>query len=284
MHRIGLIGVGFVGKLFTDSLRDADYPLTVHDVDESKTEYAVERGAEAGESSADVAERSDVVVLALPGREEVASVMEEDGVLRALDAGQIVIDTTTTGPETAARYESRCAERDVGFLSAPLTRSAPNEGVHMMVGGNEREYEEATDLFDCLSAAHRRIGDAAAAQTFKLMLQLRYAGHRAIDAEIVEFGRDNGVDPRLLNEFLGMDVWEEYFGDEFEQEIEGMGGRRIWQKDIGYAVDLARRTDTAIPLSSDVHEAYKATARSAGADQGHAAAIVEHWRRLNGSN
>lgn len=284
MRRIGLIGVGFVGRLFVDELLEADYPLTVYDIDESKIEYATDRGAKAGENPADVVEQSNVVIFALPGHEEVISVMEEDDVLDTLDNGQIVVDTTTTGPKIAARYENRCAEHDIGFLSAPLTRSAPTEGVHMMVGGDKHEYEEMTDVLDCLSAAHRRIGDAADAQTFKLMLQLRYAGHRAIDAEIVEFGRDNGVDPHLLNEFLGMDIWEEYFDDEFEQDIEGMGGRRIWHKDIGYAVDLARQTDTAIPLSSDVHEAYKATARSVGPDQGHAAAIIEYWQRLNGGD
>lgn len=151
-----------------------------------------------------------------------------------------MIDATTTGPETADRYVRRSAERDVGFVSAPLTRSAPNEGVHMMAGGSKENYRRAAPILDRISAAHRRIGDAGDAQTFKLMLQLRYAGHRAIDAEIVEFGCDNGVDPRLLNEFLRMDVWERYFGDDFDREIEGSGGRRIWQKDVGYAVDLAR--------------------------------------------
>lgn len=282
MSGIGLIGVGFVGKLFVDKLCEADYTLTVYDVDKTQVDYATARGATAVESPATVAEQSESVILALPGRREVEAVMESrDGLLDAATPGQLIIDTTTTGPEIAVEYEQQCADQDVGFISAPLTRNAPG-GIHMMVGGSEQHYRNAVDILDCLSAAHKRIGEIGDGQTFKLMLQLRYAGHRAIDAEIVAFGRDNGVDPGLLSSFLGLDLWEKYLHDDFEQDIEGMGGRRIWQKDIGYALDVARRNDTALPLSSDVYEAYKATARSAGPDEGHAAAIIQYWQRLNG--
>jgi 3-hydroxyisobutyrate dehydrogenase-like beta-hydroxyacid dehydrogenase len=284
MSQIGLIGVGFVGKLFVDRLRKADYPVTVYDVDEMQIEYATERGAQAVGNPAAVAEQAEIVVLALPGRREVEAVMEsEDGLLDAVASGQLIIDTTTTGPETAVKYERRCADQDVGFISAPLTRNAPG-GIHMMVGGNEQNCRKATDILDCLSAAHKRIGEIGDGQTFKLMLQLRYAGHRAIDAEIVAFGRDNGVNPRLLSEFLGLELWEKYLSNDFEQEIEGMGGRRIWQKDVGYALDVARQNNTALPLSSGVHEAYKATARVSDSNEGHAAAIIQYWQRLNGQN
>lgn len=283
MKQIGLVGVGFVGKLFVDALREADRPLTAYDADDAQTAYARERGATAAASPADVAREADVVLLSLPGRGEVADVMEgDDGLLGALSEGQVVVDTTTTGPETAERYAAACADRGAGFLTAPLTRSAPREGVMMMVGGDADTYRDVADTLDRISDDHTRIGDPGDAQTFKLMLQLRYAGHRAVDAEIVEFGRDNGVDPRLLNEFLGMDVWERYFDGDFAPDIEGLGGLAIWHKDIGYALDVARENDTATPLSGDVHEAYKAAVRAAGPDEGHAAAVVRYWRRLNG--
>lgn len=283
MTTIGLVGVGFIGKLFVDSLVEAERSFVAYDIDESKVEYAEDRGGERADSPAAVAERAETVVLSLPGAPEVKAVMEsEDGVLDELEAGDFVVDTTTTGPETALEYEQRCADRDVGYLTAPLTRGAADPGIHMMVGGTEANYREGAEVLDVLSAAHTRIGDPGDAQRFKLMIQLRYAGREAVDAEVVAFGADLGVDPELMNDFLGLGVEERYFGDDFAQDIEGLGGLRIWHKDIGYALDVASEANVATPLTDDVYEAYKHTMRRIGEDEGHAAAIVRHWRRLNG--
>jgi len=283
MQSIGLIGVGFVGKLFVDSLREEEYPLTVFDIDRSQTEYAVERGADAVESPAEVAEVSDVILVAVPGTPEVEWIMEGEGnLLPALEPGQVVLDSTTTNVETALEYEAECGKRDVHWVSAPLTRAAPVEGIHMMVGGTEENYRAAADVIETVSARHIRFDDVEEALRFKYMLQIRYAAHTAVDAEIVEFARDSGVDARPLQEFLGMDIAENFFEDDYTQDIEGLGGLAIWNKDLGYALDIARKDDVAMPLTSLVHEAYKHGARVAGPDEGHATTIARYWRALNG--
>lgn len=287
MTHIGLIGVGFIGKLFVDDLRGAEYSLTVYDIDESQLDYAAERGAERASSPTEVAAAADIVILALPGYPEVRTVMGDgdgQGLLGVLEPGQCVIDTTTTGPETAADYQQKCAAREVGFVTAPLTRNAPGSGIHMMVGGSPADYDAVESVLDTISTAHTRIGDARDAQTFKLMIQMRYAGQQAIDAEIVEFGRNNGIDPSLMNEFLGMDVWERYFTLDFSPTIEGLGGLAIWHKDLGYALSLAQETNTATPLTSTVHEAYKSAIEAADEDEGHAAATIRYWRHHNGAD
>jgi 3-hydroxyisobutyrate dehydrogenase-like beta-hydroxyacid dehydrogenase len=282
MQHVGLVGVGFIGKLFVDSIADADLSLSVYDVDPGQAAYATERGANSCESPAEVARAADAVVLSVPGAPEVREVMEgENGALPELDPDQLVVDTTTTGPEVAREYERKCGDRNVTYLTAPLTRGAADPGIHMMVGGTEEAYAEAGDLLDVLSAAHARVGDPGQAQTFKLGIQLRYAGREALDAEVVSFVSDNGVDPGIMNDFLGFGVDERYFGDDFSQTIEGLGGLRIWHKDIGYALELAHDTGSALPLSSDVHEAYKHAVRSIDDDEGHAAALIRYWRRLN---
>lgn len=283
MNRIGIIGVGVIGKLFVDRLSETDRSVVVHDVEESQEAYAVERGASRAESPRDLAERTDAVVMALPGTPEVEATMEgDDGIVAALEAGQLVVDATTTLPETSIAVESICDERGAAFVEAPITGAAPRDGWQMMVGGSEESYEVASDLLDDLCDDHVRIGEAGTATTFKLALQMRYAGHNAVDAEVVEFLRDNGVDPEPLNDFLGMGVWENYFTDDFGQEIEGLGGLAIWHKDVGYARRVAHETGTALPINAVVHEAYKATMRDVREDEGHAAALIGYWRKLNG--
>ncbi|WP_436924255.1 NAD(P)-dependent oxidoreductase [Halosimplex amylolyticum] len=282
MPTVGLIGVGYIGKTFLDRLAETKYEVVAYDVDPTQIDAAAEQGATPAESPADATGRSEFVVLALPGTPEVEAVMESaDGILRALADGQTVVDVTTTHPDTSRDCEAWCEERGASFVEAPITRAAPRDGAHMMVGGSDQSYESARDLIDVLSDDHLHVGEAGSATVLKLALQMRYAGQNALDAEIVEFTRDNGVDPAHLRDFFGMDVWEQYLDREFGQDIEGLGGLAIWHKDIGYAREVARENDTALPINAAVHEAYKATVRRAGPDEGHAATLLRYWELLN---
>ncbi|WP_123534702.1 NAD(P)-dependent oxidoreductase [Halosimplex salinum] len=282
MPTVGLIGVGYIGKTFLDRLADTEYDVVAYDVDESQIEAAAERGATAAESPADATDRADLLVLALPGTPEVEAVMQSaDGILSALSAGQTVVDVTTTHPDTSRDCETWCEERGASFVEAPITRAAPRDGAHMMVGANDDAYESARELVELLSDDHLHVGPVGKATILKLALQMRYAGQNALDAEIVEFTRDNGVDPAHLRDFFGMDVWDRYIERDFSQGIEGLGGLAIWHKDVGYARDVAREGNTALPIGAAVHEAYKATVRRTGPDDGHAATLLRYWELLN---
>lgn len=282
MRDIGIIGVGFIGKRFLDSLSEAGHDLTVFDIDPSQEAYAAERGASVADTPADVAASSDVVLMALPGTPEVEATVEgEDGLLSGLDPDAVVVDSTTTKVETALEYQARCEERGVHWVSAPLTRAAPVEGIHMMIGGSEESYEAAKEVIETVSVRHIRFESVERTMHFKYMLQIRYAAHNAVDAEVVAFAREGGVDPRPLNEFLGMDIAEKLFEDDYTQDNEGLGTVAIWDKDLGYALDVARTDDIAMPLTSLVHEVYKHANRAADEGEGDAATIARYWRALN---
>lgn len=282
MNDIGLLGVGYIGSMFLDELLEAGYDVSVVDVDDEQVRAATERGASHADTPAELARGVDAVVVALPGSPEVEATVEgEDGLLAGLAAGQVVVDATTTLPETSVACERLCRDRDVHFVEAPITGGSPRPGYHVMVGGTETAYDAARELLDVICDDHVRIGDVGDATVFKLALQLRYAGQQAVDAEVVEFCRDSGVDPAPLNEFLELGVWDRYFTGEYEQAIQGLGGLAIWHKDVGYARQVARENGTALPLAAVVQEAYKATTRRVDEDEGHAAAVIEYWRTLN---
>jgi 3-hydroxyisobutyrate dehydrogenase-like beta-hydroxyacid dehydrogenase len=276
---VGLIGAGFIGKRFVDALIDAGHDVVVYDVDRTQSEAAVERGARAADGPAAVGEASEVVVLAVPGAPEVHATLDE--LLPALAPGELVVDTSTTGPEAAARAEERCRGADMEFLTAPLTRAAPAGGIHFMVGGDPATYEAATDLLGTLGREHTRIGDPRRAQSFKLCLQLRYAGHEAVDAEVVAAARALGADPEPYRDYLGMELAEGYFTGDFSQDIEGMGGLAIWRKDLGYLLDVAHEENVATPLAAAIHDAYKHASRVATEEEGNSSTLLRHWRRLN---
>ncbi|MFB6119604.1 MAG: NAD(P)-dependent oxidoreductase [Halobacteriaceae archaeon] len=283
--QVGLIGAGHIGGLLADAILATDHSLVVHDVEESQVTPLVDRGASSAPGPAAVGEHCDAVLLALPGAPEVTAVALESGLLDALDPGDSLIDTSTTGPDAAERVAEAAADRDVTFVSAPVTRGGPgpDDGLHAMVGGTEAAHAAVTDLLDVVTLDHAHVGDAGTAQRFKLLLQLRYAGQAAVDAEVVAAGRDLDVPVELLADFLDLDVSERLLDGDFSPAIPGMGGFAIWQKDLGYLLDVTTETGTATPLASEIHAAYTHADRVKTEDERHAAAIRYHWRRLNGA-
>jgi len=282
MDTIGLVGVGYIGSEFLDRLLAAEFEVIAYDIEDDALDRAAELGASPVESPQAVATGSDAVVLALPGSPAVeATIDADDGLLDGLSTEQLVVDATTTHPDTSVVAAERCEEVGAVYVEAPITGGAPREGYQMMVGGTAERYEAATPLLDVLSDAHVRVGLIPDGTILKLGLQMRYAGRAALDAEIVEFTRDNGVDPALYTDFFGMDVSDRYLVGNFSQAIEGLGGLAIWHKDIGYAREFAAENGTALPLNAVVHEAYKATTRRADPDEGHAAALIQYWLALN---
>ena len=97
MAELGFIGLGIMGSRMAARLIAAGHTLVVHDINEAAVAEIVAKGASAAKSAADVASRSDVVLLSLPKPDVVEAVMTgADGGIGGTRA-QTVIDTSTTG-------------------------------------------------------------------------------------------------------------------------------------------------------------------------------------------
>lgn len=269
-----------MGERYLGRLIDSEHEVTVHDVDREKVDAAVEAGAQAASSSAEATHAVEHVVLAVPTHDAVEAVMEgEDGVLAALEADQVVVDTGTFRPRFCRRYARRCRQIGADYLDAPVTRSGD---ITAMVGGALESYEAAEPVLSTIAGRHRRVGDVGSGQILKLMRQIIGAGYDAACAEAVELGRDVGVEPELLNDFLDMEVNELFFGDDFAIEHEGgVGAMTLRSKDLACAVDAAADSGTALPITEAASEAHRTAVRYGHDDPEYHEAIVRYWRLLN---
>ncbi len=150
MERIGLIGLGNVGGGFARTLREAGCPLTVLDKDPDKLKPALALGADAAATPGEVADKTQIIILSLPGSPPVEAVMEgPDGILTHLRKDQLVIDTGTTRPQTDIHYETLCRASGAGLIDAPIT--GRSKGWIMMVGGSESDFNKARALLSSLT-------------------------------------------------------------------------------------------------------------------------------------
>jgi 3-hydroxyisobutyrate dehydrogenase-like beta-hydroxyacid dehydrogenase len=253
----------------------AHYPLTVLDLDTAKVTAATDQGATAAQTPGEVAEHSDIIILALPGSPAVDAVMQgETGILSHLRAGQLVIDTGTTRPATDKLYAKLCAEKGAGLIDAPLTwRKA---GQIIMVGGTVEDYARAEEVLKILSYKLKHIGPIGSGQALKAINQCMQAGRLAVNAECFEFAKMQGLDPHLIKDYLEYDIPDAFFTDEFV----GGGHLLLHYKDLLYAMEIAHDSGAQIPITSLIHEIFKTTAIS-GDPRWFQLGIIHYWRRLN---
>jgi len=201
MTRVGFVGLGNMGGRIARRIVEAGQPVLGYDLDEKRAEAA---GASAAASVAEVIEGSDVVLLSLPDSRAVeAVVLGEDGILAHGREGQIVIDLSTSAPESTVRLHARLAERGVSFVDAGISggAAAADKGtLTIMAGGPAGVLDDLGWLFEPFTAKLVNMGASGAGHTTKLLNNFLNAVSLAATAEVMVAGRKAGLDlGRLLD-------------------------------------------------------------------------------------
>lgn len=289
---VGVVGAGRVGQWFVTKLTRAGYEVVVFDVDAEAAAAAVDRGAAVADHPAAVTARSDVVVLALPTAEAVETVMEgADGVLDALEAGQVVVDAGTTPPDRDVHYQAACHERGAGYVDCGLTRHGPGsvEGSEepaytLFVGGDPEDYERVRPVVDALGHEHEFFEGIGNGHVVKMGVVLRSTCRAAMAAEVCEFLSNNGVEPGRVVDLLDWEIPEPYVdppyvtnqgferavrtddgeSDDGDTEARGHGvddgGVRpdlrpsAWAKDPAYALAVAHASSSYVPMLTAAYQ------------------------------
>ncbi len=313
---VGVIGVGTMGSHIVEWLLEAEYTVYAYDIDEGRIEAAEAMGANGTDDAAEVSAQATVILLSLPGSEYVIDAMDGSrGVLNGMGADQVLIDTGTTRIETDLYYQQRCAEAGSDLLDAPVTWGGPGDRLTMFVGGDASTYERVTPVLDAITSQHHRFGELGAGQIVKAGHRLRQNNQAMVDAEMVEFLRNNGVDPADADDLLELGLHSRLFEEDYPStvgwdrgRVEGDGepagvsfidsGDRPrmdvshWAKDQAYAVEIGHASNTALPISTAVYHAMLMSENYATAlfdrplrfqdpDWFDRADPVSHFRRLN---
>ena len=112
---------GNIGSAAITGLVHHGYSVGVHDKFNNYFEKNQRPGLTWFSSPTTLACNSDVLLTCLPGPRDVISVMENDGVLRAMRVGSIWLAHESTDPEEAERWGALSASIGIRMLEAPLT-------------------------------------------------------------------------------------------------------------------------------------------------------------------
>ena len=202
-QRLGFIGLGDMGLPMAENLLKAGFATTVFDVRQERTALLTAQGALAATSPADVAARSDIIVVCLPDGDTVQQVVAgKDGILEACREGQVLIDTTTNYPPDSRKLSHMLGTAGVGMLDAPVSggpEGAAAGTLSIMVGGETRTYERCLPVLETIGGRITLMGEAVGAGGYaKLANQIMVYLNLASVVEALAYAERMGLDLEKL--------------------------------------------------------------------------------------
>ncbi|WP_272954224.1 NAD(P)-dependent oxidoreductase [Ramlibacter lithotrophicus] len=207
MKNIGMVGIGMMGHGIATNVQKHGYELAVLEHPGNQPLDALEAGgARTFTSAAELAARSDVVILVLTGAPQVEAVLTgSDGVLKGLRAGTVVIDCSTSIPGTTARMAQAVQAKGGRFLDTPMTRT-PKEAaegrLNLLVGGDAALLEECRPLLRCFAENIMHAGPIGAGHSMKLLHNYVSLGMVTLLAEAAACAQQSGVSPEVFVDVL----------------------------------------------------------------------------------
>ncbi len=122
MATITFIGLGNMGGPMASNLVKAGHDVTVFDLSKDAVSALVAEGAKTADSAQQAVSGAECVITMLPAGQHVEAVyLGDNGLLAALPAGTLVIDSSTIAPETARGVAEAAKARDIPFMDAPVS-------------------------------------------------------------------------------------------------------------------------------------------------------------------
>lgn len=188
--RVGYIGVGLMGHGAARNIVEKGYPLVVmgHN-NRAPVDDLIRRGAVEAKTPAEVAAAVDVVFTCLPSSAEVeATVTEPGGLLEAMRAGMIHVDSTTADPVSTRNLGALYATRGCRLVDAPVGRT-PREAeagkLNTFVGGDADAVARVRPIIACYADTIIETGALGSGHTLKLLSNFISIGTSAVIAEAV---------------------------------------------------------------------------------------------------
>ncbi|MGF0523255.1 NAD(P)-dependent oxidoreductase [Agrobacterium pusense] len=284
-NKVALIGAGAMGGAIGTRLIETGNQLTVFDLDAEKVAALTSLGAQSASTAAEAASVSDVVILSLNSPKIVRiAVFGKDGVAAGAKPGTLIIDMSSIDPEATKELAADAAEKDLRWVDSPLSGGAPKALVGqltLMAGGSEKDVADAHRVLRHVASNYTHMGPCGAGQTTKLINQVLCGLNFLAVAEATQLALDAGVDAAKIPQALrggraDSAILQEYMPRYVARDYRRTGRIDNMVKDLNGAQDLARRTNTAMPLTAVCAEVHRmlTAAGLGGEDQ---AALMEFF-------
>ena len=286
MKKVAWIGVGIMGKSMVRNLMKAGFELHIYARTRAKVEDVIEEGAVFHAAIGDCVKGCEAVITMVGFPKDVEEVYFTPGnILDSAEPGAYLIDMTTTSPALAEKLYAEGVKRGYRVVDAPVTggdTGAKAGTLSILVGGEQEDFEACMPLFQAMGTNINHQGKAGCGQHAKMANQIMIAGTLSGVCEALTYAKAKGLDPHVLISSLATGAAGSKQLDAFGEKI--VAGDyapgfflKHFVKDMGLALEEARRSGITLDILAQVLENYKNLEGEGYGDLG-TQALIKHYQ------
>lgn len=266
MAKVTFIGLGVMGYPMARHLLNKGHEVTVYNRTFAKAQAWVENyGGRCCPTPKEAAIGQDIVFTCVGNDNDLREVvLGNDGVIHGMAPGTVLVDHTTASADVARELHKVLAEKGIDFLDAPVSggqAGAENGVLTVMVGGDQAVFERVKPVIDAFARCAERLGEVGSGQLTKMVNQICIAGVVQGLAEALQFARKAGLDGEKVVEVISKGAAQSW---QMENRYKTMWAQNYdfgfavdWmRKDLGIALEEARRNGSHLPLTALVDQFY----------------------------
>lgn len=290
-RKIGLIGLGLMGRPMGMNLLKAGHKLTVWNRTPERAKELMAAGAALAKTPREAAEASEFLLTIVSDPLALESVLwghegNNDGALGGLHPGSIYVDSSTISPSLVQRIASACKNRGVRFLDAPVTGGdwgAREGNLVFMIGGDAETLRDAEPILGVMGKKWFHLGPHGAGQTVKLAMNAILALQVGAMAEALALVARAGLKGEQLVEVMQASMARSGVLDVksplmLKGDYKPSFPLRLMHKDLGLALDLANQLGVALPATAAAREVYNYVKGEAKEDLDYSA-VMRFWKK-----
>ncbi|MEP6739330.1 MAG: NAD(P)-dependent oxidoreductase [Caldimonas sp.] len=293
MAAIGFIGAsGLMGHGMAKNLLAKGHALgiTVHRNRERVADL-IGAGAVHCATPAELARRSEIVFLCVTGSPQVeASLNGPDGLLAGAKAGLLIVDCSTSEPDSTARLREACTKAGASLVDAPLARTpveAEAGKLNVMVGADEATFARIEPVLRAFAENVFHVGGPGAGHIIKLLNNFIAQAICTATAEAFAVGQRAGIEPQKLVDIVSVGAVNSGLFQMMAKTLHGdMSALKFEldnaRKDVRYYTHLAEGLAIPTVMGEAVHQSL-VLASALGHGKKFVPSLVEAQEQLSGA-
>ena len=255
-QKIGVVGLGPMGKTIAINLLGADFSVFGYDI-QSELRYDLESyGGVSLSSVTEIADSVDLLITSLPNSSALDLVI--NGVLKNPRPELVFVETSTLTLDQKLKAARRLGNNGISLLDCPIS-GTPTMLAKMIasiyVSGKEELYTKNLPVFKGFTATSFFVGPVGNGTRMKLLANYLVHVHTTAAAECMVMGQKAGLSPDLIYKALkpgagGSKMFEVRGAMMAKSDYREGGGTmfEIFEKDSAIITDFAKSVDAPIDL------------------------------------
>jgi len=293
MATIGFIGAsGLMGHGMARNLLAKGHALglTVHRNRERVADL-IGAGAVERATAAELARTSEIVFLCVTGSPQVeSSLTGKDGLLAGARRGLVIVDCSTSEPDSTARLRTLSAEAGALLVDAPLARTpveAEAGKLNVMVGADAETFARLEPVLHAFAENVFHVGGPGAGHIVKLLNNFIAQAICTATAEAFAVGQRAGIDPKKLVDIVSKGAVNSGLFQMMAKTLDGdLGALRFEldnaRKDVRYYTHLAEGLAIPTVVGEAVHQSL-VLASALGHGKKFVPSLVEAQEQITGA-